>query len=299
MPASVKKTARMAGSKFAKTESTSWSRVGARFVCTMPRRRHASSGETSRLEAKPDVRTSATTAAVASLSGRTTSCVTACIASAMPPPIAAESRSCPVGSIQPGAPSSVDAQERATSNSTMQAMLLSATAAIRVFTKTPFARVSFTRAMIVAGAVAIETAAKSRARSGPARVNPHTDTNTSRGRIVASVSSRKNSRRPALRRRRMFRWAPTVTAISPRANWVSGSRPSRDASSNRSRPARPRQTPPRIWPVTPGSPIRRVKAPNDTPTRITTARMSSGPAESKTSRNVISAYRSGSERRLD
>ena len=45
IPASVKKIARMAGSKFENSASTSFSRSGVRFVCTRPRKRHESSGE--------------------------------------------------------------------------------------------------------------------------------------------------------------------------------------------------------------------------------------------------------------
>ena len=48
----------------------------------------------------------------------------------------------------------------ATSKSRMQARLLSATVATRVFTKTPLEWVSLTMARMVAGAVAIATAAR-------------------------------------------------------------------------------------------------------------------------------------------
>ena len=47
----------------------------------------------------------------------------------------------------------------------MQAVLFKATAAVKVLTKTPFDRVSRTKATMVAGAVAIETAPNNRAIS--------------------------------------------------------------------------------------------------------------------------------------
>ena len=50
--------------------------------------------------------------------------------------------------------------------------------------------------------------------------------------MIASAISSQKSRRPALRSRWMFRWAPTVTPISASAKWVSGWRRCTDSVSN-------------------------------------------------------------------
>jgi hypothetical protein len=93
-----------------------------------------------------------------------------------------------------------------------------------------------------------------------------------------SVMSKKNSLRPAFLRRLMLRWAPTVSAIKPRANWVRGCRPARDASSKRSRPDRPSNNPAMICPVIAGIRMARAISPNATPHKMVIARISRGPA---------------------
>ena len=143
MPARVKKTVRIAGSKSAKTESTRWS--ACRSDVGLDEAEEEAGEQGGDIEARsqsPVVRTSAAAAAVARRSGRTERTRLTemkCIATATEPPMAsATSKSSASGLAatrspprlaDPGLPDP-GWVARATSKRTMQAMLLSATAAI-------------------------------------------------------------------------------------------------------------------------------------------------------------------------
>ena len=156
-------------------------------------------------------------------------------------------------------------------------MLLKATAATRVFTKTPLARASETMATIVAGAVAIAAVARRAEKSSAASQRKKTLEKTRSGVIVDSAMKSRKRRAPALRRRRTLRCAPTVTAISPRAKCVKGCSAWSASSPKRSSPAVPRATPARIWPVMPGRRTSLAAAPETVPTSTTTARVRKRP----------------------
>ena len=96
--------------------------------------------------------------------------------------------------------------------------------------------------------------------------------------MVASAISSQKSLRPALRSRRTFRCAPTVTPIRARAKWVRGWSPATEASSNSARADGPSNTPARIWPLTLGSRSRCATQPNEMPATRIAASVRSGSA---------------------